>query len=177
MTSFIMNNNIELTKFQHFKKCIDLERKDDPCHLMWVGEITEEFLEGVSMTVADGDWGSSDATRYMIRAAIREFYADFDSNMYYSFGHPRGLFTDIVWGKFRALERKWQINHKANLDGMALEDRADSVDPTTIFQSHIVSTLKNALIRNENERDRVTRHKCIKIPIPSARVSWEDDEK
>jgi hypothetical protein len=160
-----MKNNIELTKFQHFKQCIDLERKDDPTHFMWVGEITEEFLNGVSCEV-DGDLGSSKATRYMLQEAIREFYIDFDRNMYDSL-YPRGLFTDIVWGKFRALERKWKITRKAKekcLVQRTLDNANSSLDPDTvysisIFQSHIVQELKKALKSKDNEHDSLSGQK------------------
>ena len=39
-----MTGEQKLTNYQHFKKCIDLERKDYKHHFLWVGGITEDFL-------------------------------------------------------------------------------------------------------------------------------------
>jgi hypothetical protein len=130
MASFTITQNIteQLTKFQHFKKCIEIERKDEKSHFLWVGGITEAFLCGCSPT-AEGKWGCNYATRYMLQAAIHEFYNDFDRALYDSFKSPEGLFTKIIWGKFRAFHKEWTVLHDANMmaDGRhnTARERAD----------------------------------------------------
>ena len=120
MDSNTMTQNMSLG-FEFFKQCIEQEYKDEPNHFLRVGGITEDFFNIDSVEAADGNWGCSRATRYMLQAAIHEFYHEFDRDLYNSFANPRGLFTKVIWGKFRTLQKAWNVLHQAKMvaDGRA----------------------------------------------------------
>uniref|UniRef100_A0A6C0JT10 Uncharacterized protein n=1 Tax=viral metagenome TaxID=1070528 RepID=A0A6C0JT10_9ZZZZ len=120
MASNTMTQNI-ISNFQFFKQRIDQERKNDPSHFLWIGGITEDFFSIDSVDAVDGNWSCSRATRYMLQAAIHEFYHEFNRKLYESFDNPNGLFTKVIWGKFRTLQKAWNVLHQAKMvaDGRA----------------------------------------------------------
>jgi len=93
----------------------------------------------------DGNWSCSRATRYMLQAAIHEFYHEFDRKLYESFDNPNGLFTKVIWDKFRTLQKAWNVLHQAK---MVADGRA---------QKAIESAARGHLKRQAKEKQRLER--------------------
>ena len=114
--TMIYNSNDSLSDFDYFKLRIAEETLGETRHFLRVSTgITKQFLHGNKQETAQSNWGCKKATKHMILTAIWEFYRVFDRQLYRTFTRPRGIFTNIVWAKFRALYRQWEPKHQANL--------------------------------------------------------------
>lgn len=118
-------------KYLFFKKSIELEAKESP--FLNIGGINKDFLTGEEPKPTPGDWPRSRAMHHMIKYAIWQFYQVFNVEQYKMFQDPEGVLTDVIWAKFRALYRVWNILHsssqrviKANMKALRDSERANA---------------------------------------------------
>ena len=127
----IAQNITTKSDLEYFKEALAKECKGETAHFLQVGGITDEFLTGPVPSEDYNNWSSHKATKYMIRMAIWQFYNDnsnndhkkFDRKIYESYVDPTGIFTMIIWGKFRKLQQGWSVVNESRLRLIRLASR------------------------------------------------------
>lgn len=77
-------------------------------HFLNIKGITREFLEGNPPEPADPEWGAAKAEKYMLRAAIWDFYHHFDYISYLlSCNLHKQIISSSVWVTFRIRQKYW----------------------------------------------------------------------
>ena len=73
------------------------------------------------------------ANRHMIRSAIWHFYNKFDRDLYESIENPRGIFSEVIYAKFRDFHRNYtrcrllsHDNIKKDTDLQRTKENADA---------------------------------------------------
>ena len=114
----IQNINLPISKYEFFKECIKNEIGTDYSHFLCVSGINEDFLTGDEPIIANSVWCRSMANRHMIRSAIWHFYNQFDRDLYESIENPRGIFSEVIYAKFRSFNRKYKKNRLLSHDNI-----------------------------------------------------------
>jgi hypothetical protein len=114
-----VTNVSEISKAEYFIACLcdEIKNSDNPdAHFLRIGGITPEYLNRARFLNMDRGWGCKKATRHALQMAIYDFFQIFDRKLYDSFFDTRGLFTKIIWAKFRRIYSNWNVHHRYRLE-------------------------------------------------------------